>query len=152
MAAAVAGGGEDAAAAGARLRERPARGLWLGAGNKNHVLPVCTSCFTVFISTVYDCPNIQEEAIPAILVIFSLYPSKPIEWRGLGGWEGINLITPMGEFSLGNSYQITEQSLREERKRREKPFSPTALVLDRVCRPTAPVLSRVCRGKRSDEY
>uniref|UniRef100_A0A0E0CBY2 Uncharacterized protein n=1 Tax=Oryza meridionalis TaxID=40149 RepID=A0A0E0CBY2_9ORYZ len=35
MAAAVAGGGEDAAAAataGARLRERTARGLWLGAG------------------------------------------------------------------------------------------------------------------------
>uniref|UniRef100_A0A0D3EXP3 Uncharacterized protein n=2 Tax=Oryza TaxID=4527 RepID=A0A0D3EXP3_9ORYZ len=58
----------------------------------------------------------------------------------------------MGEFSLRNSYQITEQSLREERKRREKPFSPTTLVLDRVCRPTAPVLSRVCRGKHSDEY
>lgn len=35
MAAAVAGGGEDAAAAGARLRERPARGLWLGAGERN---------------------------------------------------------------------------------------------------------------------
>ncbi|EAZ14571.1 hypothetical protein OsJ_04493 [Oryza sativa Japonica Group] len=149
MAAAVAGGGEDAAAAGARLRERPARGLWLGAdcaergrekgGRSGH-------------PARHRHRRDLEEAIPAILVIFSLYPSKPIEWRGLGGWEGINLITPMGEFSLRNSYQITEQSLREERKRREKPFSPTALVLDRVCRPTAPVLSRVCRGKHSDEY
>jgi hypothetical protein len=113
-----------------------------------------TTTISVIVGLFFNFCNllVQEEAIPAILVIFSLYPSKPIEWRGLGGWEGINLITPMGEFSLRNSYQITEQSLREERKRREKPFSPTALVLDRVCRPTAPVLSRVCRGKHSDEY
>ncbi|KAF2953915.1 hypothetical protein DAI22_01g442601 [Oryza sativa Japonica Group] len=38
MAAAVAGGGEDAAAAGARLRERPARGLWLGADRTDIVI------------------------------------------------------------------------------------------------------------------